>query len=90
MASSYIVRSVNYSFACYLCRIDLSAFHLLIILDKMETIKKLIYTLNMTIVKILLMVVYYLIITPYRLFMKNPNSQWIIDDNTKFDIGKMW
>lgn len=56
------------------------------IIDFLKQIAK---WINISIVKCILTIVYFVVLLPYRLFMKKPESHWI-EDEDYFDPNKMW
>jgi hypothetical protein len=58
----------------------------------MTTIKKILKVVNALVVKIVLSLVYFIIIWPYRLLMKKPSTTWKESKQTYSvgDMDKMW
>ena len=58
----------------------------------MTTIKKTLKVVNGLVVKIVLSLVYFIIIWPYRLLMKKPSTTWKESKQTHSvgDMDKMW
>lgn len=56
----------------------------------MKIIKILVKYINLALVFMLLAITYFLIITPYRLFMSRPKSDWIEHDGKVTGTQNMW
>lgn len=73
-----------------ICRHFCCSFHILIILTRMNKIKQIIRFINMVVINIILTVVYFVIILPYRLFIKKPNANWISGNTIQTHLDRMW
>lgn len=73
-----------------ICRHCCCSFHILIILTHMKKIKQIIRFINMVVINLILTVVYFVIILPYRLFIKKPSANWISGQSIQTHLDKMW
>ena len=56
----------------------------------MKKIRRIIRAINIAIVKVLLTIAYAVIILPYKLFVKKPESTWTKPQQAPTDLTKMW
>lgn len=56
----------------------------------MKKIKQIIRLINMVIINIILTVVYFAMILPYRLFIKKPNANWLHGKSIPTNLDRMW
>lgn len=72
------------------CRFLCRTIHILSILTQMKKIKQIIRFINMIVVNIILTAVYFVIILPYRLFIKKPSANWITGKSIQTTLDRMW
>jgi hypothetical protein len=56
----------------------------------MKKIKQIIKLVNMMVVGIMLTAVYFVIILPYRLFIKKPSANWVSGKDVQTNLDRMW
>lgn len=72
------------------CRLLSCPIYILTILIQMKKIKQIIKLINMMVVGIMLTAVYFVIILPYRLFIKKPSTNWVSGKDVQTNLDRMW
>lgn len=90
VARPHYYRPANCGIAGSVCRLRCCSIHILFILIHMKKIKQIIRFINMIVVGIILSAVYFIIILPYRIFIKKPSANWLSGKSVHTNLDRMW